>query len=1057
MNENKKFQIRECTGHDARELADFYNRLKYGPVNHGYLLNEKNMKQMIEEVDIILYLCVVYDQQIIGTMLFSKMSGQRYASENSVWGSKFVIADGFRNGTLPALFFSTSIQMLVEKGFETIEVEVDPNNVNALPLYKRVGFIRSRSNQVDYDGYLCLKSYLPYIISYLKDSYKVDKLDRNIMEKGWKGLEVSKNLRSSNIDTIQLNGMEAAEYRMNFGEEVISCWVDVLSNKVAKFDDKRFMFQQYIREGQHVIVGQRVTLVYEFENKFTQTILVHLKTQFQERNKLLFQKRRFLVKQGEKIYIEIPVVVGNYSKKGMQTNIKFGPCSFDFEYGIYLKDRLELKMHDDVLMETELYKNSILLVKNNQQDMTSVKIDLVNKTGKESKIVNIAPNTTEKLTLPLSTYKKGNYKVKVTAKNNQQLLLRETHHIHVIDPFGVICKDNADFIILENIDLQLKIDKHSGTLKCFHKLLNRDVLIEAWPDINTPYKNGLREHKKKDIDVFVSKRNEIYLAEKKQDKITLIRKITLKSEDVIKVDDYLLESGTIKLNPWCLIQGSTMYIPLKEGILKEKQIEESFPFLIHDYEFKKDMDLPTNPISYSMPWSVFETKEISIGFMWEGHVKSINYGLSWMPSLTFEQKKEFSKFNKKLSIFPLLFKKMWIKKVDHILRPTSTHYFRLSTKGKNHILQKYRALYNSNDMTFSLVESVDMQMHTTIVQRGKDVNLKLSLKNFLLSPKHGTLTLSIPCIDYQEVRQIDLAGGQTLLLTFPASINGEKSIIYGEIVFEQNTSQFVRKKQFSLVVYNEENLMKQTIQQKRDIEIYKFRNEEIQVEIVPSFQASITSLRMKESKLLKSNFPNLKSWGQHFLVPLGIFPHLIEGPMTLNRGLIFDDGSHRKFEHRPLNIQDHRGVTWKGVECESTDFQVQYLICSGSPLLKVKGKLSSNYINNEQLAFHSVWNVSSGKSYIHYTEDFQQKSYKITGKKGKTYLNTSNIILEIKQGCYVTIWSENKDCKITLYEWGEKQIEIILLLSRHVLKDGFLVAFSNSLEDSKKYLFSQEI
>lgn len=109
--------------------------------------------------------------------------------------------------------------------------------------------------------------------------------------------------------------MEAAEYRMNFGEEVISCWVDVLSNKVAKFEDKRFMFQQYIREGQHVIVGQRVTLVYEFENKLTQTILVHLKAQFQERNKFLFQKRRFLVKQGEKIYIEIPVVVGNYSKR----------------------------------------------------------------------------------------------------------------------------------------------------------------------------------------------------------------------------------------------------------------------------------------------------------------------------------------------------------------------------------------------------------------------------------------------------------------------------------------------------------------------------------------------------------------------------------------------------------------------------------------------------------------------------------------------------------------------------------------------------------------------
>ncbi|MGA3880296.1 hypothetical protein AB0R87_12190 [Bacillus pumilus] len=1056
MNDNKKFHIRECTVYDARELADFYNRLKYGPVNHGYLLNEKNMKQMIEEVDIILYLCVVHEQQIIGTMLFSKMSGQRAATEKSVWGSKFVIADGFRNGPLPALFFSTSIEMLVEKGFETIEVEVDPNNVNALPLYKRVGFIRSRSNQVDYDGYLCLKSYLPYIISYLKDGYKVEKLDQNIMEKGWKGLELSKNLRSSKIDTIQLNGMEAAEYRMKFGEEIISCWVDVLSNKVAKFEDTRFMFQQYIKEGQHVIVGQLVTLVYEFENKLTQTILVHLKTEFQERNKLLFQKRRWLVKQGEKIYIEIPVVVGNSSKKGLQTNIKFGPCSFDFEYGIYLKDRLELKIHDDVLVDTESY-NSILIVKNNQQDTTSVKIDLVNKTGKESKKVVIAPNATENLTLPLPKYKKGNYKVKVTAKNNQQLLLKETHHIHVIDPFEIICKDNADFIILENIDLQLKIDKHSGTLKCFHKLLNRDVLIEAWPDINTPYKNGLREHKKKDIDVFVNKRNEIYLAEKKQDKIILIRKITLKSEEVIKVEDYLLESGTIKLNPWCLMQGSTMYIPLKEGILKEKQIEESFPFLIHDYEFKKDMDLPTNPSSYSMPWSVFEMKEISLGFMWEGHVKNINYGLSWMPALSFEQKKEFSQFKKKLSILPLFFKKMWIKKIDRILRPTSTHYFQLSTKRIDHILQKYRALYNSNDITFPLVESVDMQMHTTIVQRGKNVNLKLSLKNFLLSQKLGTLTLSIPCIDYQEVRQIDLAGGQTLLLTFPLSVNGEKSIIGGEMVFEPNTSQFVRKKRFSLVVYNEENLMKHSIQQKRDIQIYKFCNEEIQIEIVPGFQASITSLRLKESKLLKSNFPSLKSWGQHYLVPLGIFPHLIEGPMTLNRGLIFDDGSHRKFEHRPLKIQDHRGVLWEGVECESADFQVQYLICSGSPLLKVKGELASNYTNNEQLAFHSVWNVSSGKSYIHYTEDFQQKSYKITGKKGKTYLNTSNIILEIKQGFFVTIWSENEDCEIALYEWGERQIEIILLLSRHVLKDGFMVAFSDCLEDSKKYLISQEI
>lgn len=66
---------------------------------------------------------------------------------------------------------------------------MNPEDKVAMALYKRVGLYQTSRSYIDYDGYLNLRSYLPYVINYLLDAFKpiISKSDQDIwLSRGWK-------------------------------------------------------------------------------------------------------------------------------------------------------------------------------------------------------------------------------------------------------------------------------------------------------------------------------------------------------------------------------------------------------------------------------------------------------------------------------------------------------------------------------------------------------------------------------------------------------------------------------------------------------------------------------------------------------------------------------------------------------------------------------------------------------------------------------------------------------------------------------------------------------
>ena len=49
---------------------------------------------------------------------------------------------------------------------------MNPEDKVAMALYKRVGLYQTSRSYIDYDGYLNLRSYLPYVITYLLEAFE---------------------------------------------------------------------------------------------------------------------------------------------------------------------------------------------------------------------------------------------------------------------------------------------------------------------------------------------------------------------------------------------------------------------------------------------------------------------------------------------------------------------------------------------------------------------------------------------------------------------------------------------------------------------------------------------------------------------------------------------------------------------------------------------------------------------------------------------------------------------------------------------------------------------
>ncbi|WP_075618277.1 GNAT family N-acetyltransferase [Paenisporosarcina indica] len=1080
-----KVKIRKCLIEDAGQISSLFNKFGYGPVTAGYPIKESDIRGLFAHTEIILFLCLEYEEKIIGTMLFSKYCGQKAAGPDSVWGSKFLIHPQFRNGPLPGKFFSDSIKQLTELGYKYIDVDVDPTNSAALPLYKRVGFIRNKQSYIDYDGYLELRSYLPLIINFLKTGYKVEELDDSLVESGWRSLVSAKDIRSFDSDTFDINGMETYQYEMKFGDDIISCWMDLMTEKVAMMEDPRFRFCSYILEGQQLNVGQEVTLRFEYENRLDRRVLVTFNTHM-GKTSLSYKngKKRRLLDPGESISWEEKTIISSQMEdsSSLQTSIRFGECAFTFHYGFKATIPIELSLNEMTSINRDRPATIDLKIKNNTSepfqgyirmlpiDRSVMRLD----DAVEFNPISIDGHEGILLPLKLTCSQHGISKAEVSLYNSNREKIRSTEiKIPVLTSLSTIRFSSHDHSYLENLRIRVEMNHKTGGLRVIERTTGKQLVEEAWPDLGSPFRGTVkRMTNRKLIVVEPSEVNVLIVIEIKDNQLNVVRKCLLGSDGLVKIEDFALGEGKLlKITPWCTLQEAVVTIPFKAGSVKDTFVYEDFPFLTNDFEYMRDQDYPSDPNAYSMPWSSFENKELAVGLIWEGEEESILYGLRWMPSVVFNRLSQERTIQTPTanSLFGLInvddsLKKQSLKiaeKLTTTMTPDATHYYTVGYAGGNEVERVWKSLGGVKEINRDYIGRATIQVNNPdVVMNGESLSLLVNLDTQHASGLTGQLEMNIPDLHIHEMKTVEKFTSQhPVVHSFPIEIETDKKRIVGTITFTNEAKGIVISKHFHFHIVDQLAKVKIERTEKKNIPVYSVNNGCLEFEISADLQASLTSLKYESKNLVSSHFPALKSYGQNTSTPAGIHPHKLTHEVNIDKGIVFHQGDLDTFTCSEIKSTEKHEKVWQGVRCSTLDYTIDYLTLPNTPLVKIDVTFSDNHQISkiENFALHAFWNKFGKERQLYYWNSLGEKTLKESKTRRNFHSNESKAVLDLGNNFYISIWGNEQDLQFVMSEWPDKgfQLSFLQRLKKSEMKNrqfSIYVAVSRTLNEALKYI-----
>ncbi|WP_131848558.1 GNAT family N-acetyltransferase [Baia soyae] len=764
-------KIRDCKREDAEQIASFYNRFGYGTGPSGYPLKPGDILRLMDEREIVSYLLAEYEGSIIGTMLFSTLSGQKMPDPKAVWSGYFIIHPEFRNGGIPGRFFSESISRLTEKGYWYIDTEVDPTNRLAMALYKRVGMYKTSRSRLDYDGYIDLRCYLPYILQYVLSGYQ-SMLPEGIMENvGWKNL-ITSVTRSNETDSVVEHGVEMVPYTIQYGEMGVTCWIDIRSQKVTRMESPQFRFDSYIVEGQTLTIGQSIRIRFEFENRQESNILVQFQTHLgnQEVEYRNGQKIQ-LLDAGESIEWEETITLLGPLQGELKTRVQFGEAQFDFYSGVEVRSRVELRLPEQSLLLGESTTTYLRL-----QNLVPepIRIQLEVKASGNKRLQAIFPEkdtwliqSEEIVDIPLwlqgAGIGVGELVCDVISEQNKCI---HTGHfqipIHSKD--GVIRYRRNGRVILENPSISVQIDSDTGGIYVYDQVSGKQVIQEAWPDLGFPYTSGVKRMANRSLQFNDESESTIVVKEMRENGSTLTRKISICSVRNVKIEDSTNSAGSLKIHPWCMLQDAVIHIPCMEGVRKDTIIYEEFPFMIHDFEYARDLQLPSDPQAYSMSWSAFENSEVTVGMVWKGQVESLLYGLRWMPAIVFASGASEQK------MFPFISKRKRLKNIKESYKasaPRAVHYYVIARSGVEDIKRHWQMLVDRGKFSDPFTQQAEISLpirHTSSVEKGEvRVEERNEASKYLYSIDNQAIQLKLLPEHQGAITSLKVQGKELLL------------------------------------------------------------------------------------------------------------------------------------------------------------------------------------------------------------------------------------------------------------------------------------------------------
>ncbi|MEH7787683.1 GNAT family N-acetyltransferase, partial [Bacillus thuringiensis] len=307
-----------------------------------------------------------------------------------------------------------------------------------------------------------------------------------------------------------------------------------------------------------------------------------------------------------------------------------------------------------------------------------------------------------------------------------------------------------EYLVLENMYITVQISKSTGCLYIYDLRKQQLLAKEAWPDLDYPFLNAVKEPKVNELSWEITSDSCFEII---HEATRLKRSICFLSDKIVQINDFAQEGKYIKIYPWCMLYDAKMTVPLKSGLVSKPMVYGEYPYALHDYEFVNQFDLPSHPNMYERNYTLFESQNINIGFIWKGNIERILFGLRWMPAVIF-------------------------KRNDKEKCITKTHYYILcSQDNKDEVEEIYNDITNHtskfifNKTPYSIETD---QFH--IINENGEFHIHGSLKNLFSSILKGKLTLFFPQTSYEQQLFIqDIESISNFDFEFSGKVNWSKA------------------------------------------------------------------------------------------------------------------------------------------------------------------------------------------------------------------------------------------------------------------------------------------
>ncbi|KEO85004.1 GNAT family N-acetyltransferase [Tumebacillus flagellatus] len=1056
--------IRSCGREEAARLAAFmnqfafHNRVGSGSTPPGELLKASDVERFFDEQNIALFMVMEYDQDIIGLLYFANRNIQMMCEDNAIFAVELLIHPEFRQGPLTGRFFSEAAVRLLQMGYDYIDATVYMTNQSALSLYKRIGMYRSGLEYMVNDGQIKLRSYLPYLIKYVREGLKNVRQDINerFAQVGWKGMVGSDNVRSGEEDALFVHGMRLMENKFQFGDRKYTFWLDLRTEKVVMIDSPYLRFFHHVVDSPQLVTGQEGAVRFECQNLTDEPVVAKFRTTldgevFPYRNGTAERE----IQPGETITWDEPLCFGTPGDVRLRTELQFDAIEFDFETLVEVRPQVSIAHDPGSILSGELSESVLRLTNCTGRDLEGLLLldnlepNHVLLGGTSTSTVGIPAGGSVQVPLQLTGLRTGVGRVQARffAKEGGECGSQELL-IPVTAPQKPVRYTTGNRVVLDSAWLSVQVDTRTGSLHLYDRQTGRKLAQEAWPDLGFPFQNGIRESGTRRLEWLDDAHGGALLVkETRADGRSLVRRILFTEDRQVRIEDYTQDQHPLKIYPFCLLRDTSVSIPLHGGIVHSTVLDSVFPYGMLDYEWVNDLEFPSDPDAYAANWTAFEGREGTVGMIWHGDVRSVHYGLRFMPALTFHGRPSGKGG-----------KSFWKTQP-----PVAVHSYVFGFGGSREVERIWQAHSGAANAPQPLHDRVELELLTPSLLPSDAAQhlVRAKVSSRLLKKVDGTLTLALHALGHAESVKLDgicADAPQEVSFELPGELLAGQTLLDAKLSFENDTRGLAVETSFALSVLPTDAAVNVQTKKSGGAEVYEIDNGPLSVIVAPHFQGAVTSLKYNRHEMVSSNYPKVKNHGTNYNAPCGFHPQWMDQAVDpIRHGVLFYDIHKQSFTGTPAKREEN-GQTWQGVRLTSDRYTVEYLTLPGVPLLRMEMSAAdpSQLHDAVNFGWQMFWNGHGEKKSaktVHYWNHLG--SHQLTeSRNSRRVYGEARTVLELGKGFYAAAWSPQADAFLTVIEQPDKGLQLAMVQpeATEATTHTVYVAFCESKDDAILFL-----